>query len=126
MTTLAHQFEDIDQQHEAGILGMWTFLATEVLFFGGLLLSYAIYRYNYQHAWFVGSHHLKEVLGAINTAVLLTSSLTMALAVRFSRAQRRAAVIAALVCHARPGHGVPGDQGNRIQHRVSRSSHSRH
>jgi cytochrome c oxidase subunit 3 len=97
MTIVAHQFEDATQQHEASILGMWTFLGTEVLFFGGALLAYAIYRMHYQPSFAVGSHHLKEMLGGINTAVLLTSSLTVALAVHFAHAQRRTAVTVCLL-----------------------------
>jgi cytochrome c oxidase subunit 3 len=97
MTVVAHQFEDAAQQHEASILGMWTFLATEVLFFGGALLAYAIYRMHYQPAFAAGSHHLKESLGAINTGVLLTSSLTVALAVHFTHARRKSAVLICLL-----------------------------
>jgi cytochrome c oxidase subunit 3 len=93
---LHHQFETASQQHEAAILGMWTFLATEVLFFGGALLAYAIYRSHYHAAFSFGSDHLKEVLGAANTAVLLTSSLTVALAVHFTHHKRRGAVLACL------------------------------
>ncbi|HEX8523960.1 MAG TPA: cytochrome c oxidase subunit 3 family protein [Tepidisphaeraceae bacterium] len=79
---LQHHFRDLEQQREASTLGMWTFLATEVLFFGGLFLGYSVYRVGYPDAWTEGSHHLKEWAGAINTGVLLCSSLTMALAVR--------------------------------------------
>lgn len=92
-----HHFADRHQQHEAATLGMWTFLATEVLFFGGLLLSYAIYRYGYQHAWSFGSRKLHESLGGINTAVLLTSSFTVALAVHFTHARRGTAVLICLL-----------------------------
>ena len=94
MTThVAHHFDDAEQQFEAANLGMWLFLATEVLFFGGLFAGYAQYRYWYPEAFTAGSHHLDLVLGTINTAVLLSSSLTMALAVHSSQtSQRRAAV----------------------------------
>ncbi len=98
MTTLAHQFESVEQQREAATLGIWAFLATEVLFFGGALAAYAVYRYHYHTAFAAGSGELKEVLGGINTAVLLTSSFTVALAVHFTRAGRRGAVLAAIVC----------------------------
>jgi cytochrome c oxidase subunit 3 len=81
---VAHQFDDAVQQHEAATLGMWAFLATEVLFFGGLFLGYTVYRYRNDHAFATASHQLSELLGAINTAVLLCSSLTMAMAVRAS------------------------------------------
>jgi len=78
---LAHQFEDIEQQHEAGELGMWLFLATEVLFFGGLFCAYTLYRSQAEEAFELASHHLNLPLGTFNTAILLSSSLTMALAV---------------------------------------------
>ena len=79
---LAEQFEELHQQHEADKLGMWIFLATEIMFFGGLLLGYAVYRYLYPHTFEQASHHLDVLFGAIDTTVLLCSSLTMALAVR--------------------------------------------
>jgi cytochrome c oxidase subunit 3 len=79
---VAEQFDDIEQQREAAKLGMWIFLATEVLFFGGLFLSYTIYRYTYGQVFAQASRHLDDVLGGANTAVLLLSSLLMALAVR--------------------------------------------
>jgi cytochrome c oxidase subunit 3 len=78
---LAHHFDDLAQQNEAATLGMWVFLATEVLFFGGALMAYAIYRSWYPEAFAAASHELDVVLGTINTAVLIASSLTMALAV---------------------------------------------
>ena len=79
---LAHQFESLDQQREAATLGMWVFLVTEVLFFGGLFATYAVYRRWYPGAFAAASHELDVTLGTINTVVLITSSLTMALAVR--------------------------------------------
>jgi cytochrome c oxidase subunit 3 len=78
---LSHQFETLDQQAQAASLGIWVFLATEVLFFGGLFLLYTIYRLQYPDAFAECSKLMDLKLGAINTAVLLTSSLTMALAV---------------------------------------------
>ncbi len=96
MTTVAHQFDNPLQQRQAAIFGMWTFLATEVLFFGGLMTSYAMYRYSWPEAWVEGSHHLKEYLGAINTGVLLTSSLTVALAVHFTQHRKRTPVLLCL------------------------------
>src|SRR5262245_46118489 len=62
-----HQFDDSEQQHEAAELGMWTFLATEVLFFGALLTAYAVYRHAHHEGFREGSLHLKEWAGAINT-----------------------------------------------------------
>lgn len=78
---LAHQFDDLKQQHEADELGMWLFLSTEIMFFGGLFLAYTIYRTQDEAAFAASSHQLDLLLGTINTAVLLCSSLTMALAV---------------------------------------------
>src|SRR4051812_10222633 len=81
METLAHQFDDVGQQREASTLGMWIFLATEVLFFGGMLLTYSVYRSMYFNSFAEASRELDVVLGSLNTAVLLCSSLTMAMAV---------------------------------------------
>ena len=78
---LAHHFDNLEQQAEAATLGMWVFLLTEVLFFGGAFLVYTVYRHMYHDAFVVASHELDVVLGTINTAVLIGSSLTMALAV---------------------------------------------
>lgn len=78
---LHHHFDDMDQQREAHLLGMWSFLATEAMMFGGLFFAYTLYRWSYPGAYAVGSHHLNWVLGSINTGVLLVSSLTMAMAV---------------------------------------------
>ncbi|HEY7217739.1 MAG TPA: cytochrome c oxidase subunit 3 family protein [Candidatus Binatia bacterium] len=86
---VAEQFDDLEQQHEADKLGMWIFLATEVLFFGGLFLSYTVYRYLYPDAFAAASRHTEVVLGGTNTAILLFSSTLMALAVRAAQLTRR-------------------------------------
>ena len=78
---VAHQFDDAEQQSQAVTLGMWVFLVTEIMFFGGLFAGYTLYRYSYPGAYASASHHLDVKLGAINTAILISSSLTMALAV---------------------------------------------
>jgi cytochrome c oxidase subunit 3 len=88
-THLAHHFADSHQQAESAKLGMWLFLITEILLFGGLFCAYAIYR-----AWnpdmFINAHHLLDVkLGAINTVVLITSSVTMALAIRSMQVDKK-------------------------------------
>jgi cytochrome c oxidase subunit III len=91
---LAHQFDSLGQQTEAAMLGMWVFLVTEVLFFGGLFVTYAVYRSFYPAAFSAASHELDILLGGINTAVLITSSLTMALAVHAAQlGQRRLLMI---------------------------------
>lgn len=94
---LAHQFDDLTQQHDAADLGMWLFLATELMFFGGLFLTYFIYRANDEAAFAAASHHLDIVWGTINTAVLLTSSLTVALASHAAEIRQRRSLIAFLV-----------------------------
>ena len=81
MHTVAHQFDTAEQQQVASTLGMWVFLSTEVLFFGAIFLGYAVYRSLYGMSFAQGSHHLDLTLGTANTAVLLCSSLTMAIAV---------------------------------------------
>src|SRR6266404_9246972 len=93
----AHQFDDAAQQHEASWLGMWVFLATEVMFFGGMFLGYTIYRSSYPEAFASASNHLDLWLGTINTAVLICSSLTMALAVRAAQLGNRKPVIIFLI-----------------------------
>ncbi|MGP0062258.1 MAG: cytochrome c oxidase subunit 3 family protein [Isosphaeraceae bacterium] len=79
------QFDDLAQQAEASTLGMWLFLATEVMFFGGLITAYAVYRSSSPREIALASEHLNVPLGFFNTVVLLGSSLTMALAVRASQ-----------------------------------------
>ena len=79
---LAHHFDTPEQQFDSAKMGMWAFLATEILMFGGLFCAYAVYRFNNPDVFRVGEHHLNTTLGAINTLVLIASSLTMALAVR--------------------------------------------
>jgi cytochrome c oxidase subunit 3 len=79
---LQHHFETLSQQHEAATLGMWVFLVTEVMFFGGLFMAYSLYRMWYPEAWSEGSRELDILMGGFNTVVLIASSLTMALGVR--------------------------------------------
>lgn len=78
---LQHYFDSLEQQRASVTMGMWLFLVTEVMFFGGLFAMYAIYRFQYPEAFAAASHHLDVTLGAVNTAVLIGSSLTMAMAV---------------------------------------------
>ncbi len=96
-SALAHQFEDLEQQHEAASFGMWIFLATEVMFFGGLFASYTIYRNLYMPGFEAGSHMLNVTIGAINTAILIGSSLTMAMAVRAAQMGKRNALMTFLI-----------------------------
>src|SRR6266699_6558836 len=94
---LQHHFEDMEQQREAGTLGMWVFLVTEIMFFGGLFLAYTIYRYQYPAAFASASNHLDIRLGAINTAVLIVSSFTMAMAVYSTQVGRQRNTIICLI-----------------------------
>lgn len=76
-----HHFRSAEQQRESETLGMWVFLATEIMFFGVLFVAFTVYRMYYPQAFGQGSADMNVLLGSINTAVLITSSLTMALAV---------------------------------------------
>lgn len=110
---LYHQFENIDQQNESYIVGMWAFLVTEIMFFGALFLMYTIYRMNYQNDFYGAHHELSQGLddpifggltravglerfpwwGAINTTILLLSSFTMVLAVRGAQLRQKGTVL---------------------------------
>jgi cytochrome c oxidase subunit 3 len=79
---LQHHFDNMPQQAEASTLGMWVFLVTEIMFFGGLFMAYLVYRHQSPTGFQEASHHLNIYWGAANTAILIISSLTMALAVR--------------------------------------------
>ncbi len=83
------QYATLAQQSETAQLGMWVFLATEVLFFGGIMLGYEVYRTTYPGPFAVAMHESIIVIGGINTAVLLTSSLTMAVAIHWTAAGDR-------------------------------------
>jgi len=94
---LQHHFFSMDQQLEASVLGMWVFLVTEVMFFGGLFMAYIVYRTMYPSAWVASSHELNVYMGWGNTAVLIISSLTMALAVRSAQIGSRGGQIVNLI-----------------------------
>jgi len=84
-----HQFEDINQQNESYIVGMWSFLVTEIMFFGALFLCYLIYRMQYQHQFFLIHHELDWRMGGLNTMILLSSSFSMAMAVYYAQIKDR-------------------------------------
>lgn len=90
---LHHHFDDMAQQRECHSLGMWLFLATEVMMFGGLFFAYTLYRMIYPGAFHAGSHHLNHDLGTANTFVLLFSSLTMAMAVHAAAERNKRALL---------------------------------
>jgi cytochrome c oxidase subunit 3 len=91
--TLAEQFDDHEQQREAATLGMWLFLGAEIVFFGAIILSFAYYRVAYPRDFGLASNHTKIALGTLNTTVLLTSSLFVALAVRSARREETGALV---------------------------------
>jgi cytochrome c oxidase subunit 3 len=94
---VAHQFDDAVQQHESATLGMWVFLVTEIMFFGGMFTAYVVYRGLFPEAFAHTSNHLDVWAGTTNTAVLIASSLTMALAVHGAQTGRRQGTTATLV-----------------------------
>jgi cytochrome c oxidase subunit III len=79
----AHHFESADHEFETGKLGMWLFLVTEIMLFGGLFVGFGIYHYLYPEMFREAHHELNKVMGSINTVVLLVSSLTMALGIAY-------------------------------------------
>ena len=81
---VAHHFPNLRQQEHAARIGMWLFLATELLLFGGLFTAYSVYRFLYPAGFAASSEHLSVAAGTINTVVLITSSLTVALAHHFA------------------------------------------
>ncbi len=92
-----HHFHSLEQQKDTATLGMWIFLVTEILFFGGLFAAYVVYRTAHPDAWSQGSGTLDVTLGAINTAVLIGSSLTMAMAVHAAQIGRRTPLVVFLI-----------------------------
>ena len=94
---LLHHFVDAEQQRDAAALGMWLFLATEIMFFGGMFCAYLIYRFWYFNEFAAGSRSLDIWLGTINTAVLICSSLTVALGVRAAQMGKRKVLVVLLL-----------------------------
>ena len=90
---LRHQFDNVDQQKEASSFGMWLFLATEILFFGGMFCCYTIYRSAYPVAFGIASNHLGLMLGAVSTVILICSSFTMACGVTSAATGQRKALV---------------------------------
>src|SRR3954470_14224673 len=86
---LQHQFSDMEQQEASVAIGMWAFLAQEIMFFGGLFTAYLVFRSKYPMAFAAGSNRLDALLGGTNTLVLIVSSLTMALTVYFAQKGNR-------------------------------------
>ncbi len=93
---LKHQYEDIEQQNECYTVGMWTFLVTEIMFFGALFFTYTLYRWNYQEDFYLAHEHLNVTLGAINTTILLFSSFTMVMGVHYAQLKDKLKVLGSL------------------------------
>ena len=93
----ASHFEDSEQQKECAALGMWAFLATEVLLFAGLFLVYTIYRNAYHEGFVAGSHMLNAPLGMLNTFVLLLSSLCVAISVHYAHHNNSKMIVLMLI-----------------------------
>ena len=102
---LEEQYSNLEQQHEAASLGMWVFLATEVMFFGVLFLGVGVYRYQYEAAFEKGSEKLNWIIGGTNTVVLLVSSLFMVLAVHYAKVGSQRHVVIYLTLTALLGVG---------------------
>ncbi len=119
-SALQHHFDNLEQQRDATTLGMWTFLVTEIMFFGGLFMAYTIYRVYNPEAFAAASYVLNIKLGAANTAILIASSLTMAMAVYFSQTGNRKLLIAFLVATMILGTAFLGikavEYGDKFQH----------
>jgi cytochrome c oxidase subunit III len=94
---LQHQFDTLEQQKESSTLGMWLFLVTEIMFFGGLFTAYVVYRSMYPGAFLLASNTLDVLWGGINTAVLICSSLTMALAIWAAQVNWRKGIVLFLI-----------------------------
>jgi len=90
-------YRDLDQQRETATLGMFVFLLTELMMFGGLFCSYLVYRTLYFPSFLEASRHMDLTIGAVNTAVLICSSLSMALGVRAAQQGRRKTIVLCLV-----------------------------
>jgi cytochrome c oxidase subunit 3 len=100
---LQHHFQDMRTQQHAVRLGMWLFLATEILLFGGLFCAYSVYRTLYPEAWHECSKHLNRTFGLFETFDLITSSFTMVMAIHFTRVGKRQLSVLCLVATAAMG-----------------------
>lgn len=92
-----HHFETEEQQREAGSFGMWLFLLTEIMFFGGLFFAYLLYRNWYYPAFTVSSNQLSVPLGAANTAILISSGFFMALGVYYAEVRNKSMLVIMLI-----------------------------
>jgi cytochrome c oxidase subunit 3 len=116
---LLHHFVDAEQQRDAASLGMWLFLATEIMFFGGMFCAYLIYRFWYYNEFAAGSRSLDITLGTVNTAVLICSSLTVALGVRAAQMGKRKLLVILLLLTIAFGFAFLGIKGVEWYHKFT-------
>ncbi len=114
---LAHHFDTPHQQYASAKLGMWVFLVTEILFFSGLFVAYAVYRANHPEIFVYAHQYLDKTLGGINTVVLITSSLTMALAVRYAQLGNQKMLVGMLVATLIGAFGFLGIKSIEYEHK---------
>lgn len=114
---LAHHFDTPQQQFASGKLGMWVFLATEILMFGGLFCGYAVYRLNHPEIFDYGHQFLDKYLGGINTIILLCSSFTMAWGVRAAQLGQRRLLVMLMSLTLLGGFGFMGIKYVEYQHK---------
>jgi len=114
---VAHHFENADQQYQSAKLGMWVFLVTEILFFGGLFCAYTVYRVNHPEVFVFGHHFLDKNLGALNTVILICSSLTAAWAVRAAQLKQIRMLKLMLVLTMLCAFGFLGVKGVEYEHK---------
>lgn len=109
--TVGHHWESLEQQHDANVLGMWIFLATEVMLFGGMFLAYTVYKSVYPTTFSDATQHQNLLAGSINTCVLIVSSLAVALAVRSAQLGNRQRLVLFLLIGAALGTVFLGIKG---------------
>ncbi len=108
---LQHHFQNLDTQAQAARLGMWLFLATEVLLFGGLFIGYSLFRATYPEGFHAASHHLSAELGLVDTFILITSSFSMAMSIHAVHHKKKARAIFLLLLTIGFGFGFLGVHG---------------
>src|SRR5689334_17888038 len=119
-TALPHmQYTNLEQQRETSHIGMWLFLATEVMFFGVLMTAFTYFHHQYPEAWAQASRHTDFWLGSANTAVLLISSLTMALAVQAAKEGKRQPLVAFLIVTMILGSAFLGCKAVEYYHHIT-------
>ncbi len=112
--SLQHHFANMEQQRESTTLGMWIFLVTEIMFFGGLFAAYLIFRIAYPDVWDMGSQHMEFWPGTINTVILLCSSFTVAWSVHAVQLGHHEVDRGPVAAHRANGLRLPMREGLRV------------